>query len=489
MGKDILQKIKNFFGGAKKQASRPVKKVGQFVDRFPFASFFVALGILLLLIVISNVLGTPKIKEKPVQKQVKPVHIYRIGSAPKVKVQAQIEKSGVLHITALTAGVVQKANKREGDSFKRGETLISMSTNYQGGNTSSLQRSLAQKTYNNAVDSYDLQKGIIQKQRDIADKTDANNDQLRNITQQSIDETNNLINVNGDILTTLDQRINNLSSNNPGGINDDKILSFKEMKSQFLAANNQAKQALRSAQYQSSPDNPPAQLSDLTKDLVFKQLDLQQKMLDLNKEIAHIQLNIAQVVEAMMFPSAPFNGVVQQVLVKEGEAVSPGEELLIIAQNVKDDPTLAIAYVPREVAEKISQIEPSILHVNKDESLLLQPSYITQDAVRGTLHAVYFTIPNDYIPKVTETGFLDVEIPIGYFDTPSSIPYVPIDAVYQTKENNYVFIIKDKKAVSQKVQLGDVFGGYVEVQGGLSQGSEVITDRNVIVGDSIQIVN
>jgi len=487
MSNNFQTKVKNFFSGVKKQSVRPVRRVTNYVDTHPFGSFFVALGVLLALIVISNVLGTPKIQEKPPQKHIKPVHVYHIGTAPKLKAQAQIEKSGVLHITALTAGVVQRANKREGDSFKKGETLISMSTNYQGGNTSSLQRALAQKTYNNAVDSYDPQRDIIQKQRDLAEKTDANNDQLRDITSKSLDDTRSLISVNDDILKTLDERIQNLQNTDPTNV--EGILAFKEMKSQFLSANNQAKQALRSAEYQSASDKPPAELSDISKDLTFKQLDLQQKMLDLNKEIAGIQLKIAQVVEAMMFPSAPFNGVVQRVLVKEGEAVSPGTELLVIAQDVKDDPTLAIAYVPREVAEKISQIEPSFLHINEKEGLLLQPTYISQDAVRGTLHAVYFTIPNDYIPKVTETGFLEVELPIGYFDTTSSVPYVPIDAVYQTKENSYLFIIKGKKAVSQPVQLGDVFGGFVEIKSGLSPGSEVIIDRNVIAEDDVEVVN
>lgn len=484
---NIVRRIKQFFGGAKQRSSNGLKRIPKFIDRNPFASFFVALGLFVLLIILSNVFGTPKIQEKPVQKQVKPVQVYSVGGAPRLKVQAQIEKSGVLRITALTAGVVQKANKREGDEFKRGETLISLSTNYQGGSTPALQRSLAQTQYNNAVETEGLQKEIIQKQRDIAEKSDANSDELRSITEKSLGETRSLITSNEDVLSLVDQKIQALGPTTPANI--DAIIQYKSLKSQFLSANNQAKQGLRSAEYQAAGDKPPTQLSDVQKDLTLKQLDLQEKMLGLNKEISRIQLKIAQVTEAMMYPAAPFNGVVQQVLVKEGEAVNPGEELLVIAQDVKDDPTLAIAYAPKEVAEKVSLVEPSILWFNKNESIHLQPSYISQDAVRGTLHAIYFTFPNEYIPKVTETGFIEVEIPVGHADTSSSIPYVPVDAVYQTKENNYLFVVKNKKAVSKKVQLGNVFGSFVEISNGLNFGDQIITNRNVIVGDDVRVVN
>lgn len=485
--KNIIRSIKQFFDGAKRKSSAGLRRIPRFIDRKPFASFFVALGIFILLIILSNIFGTPKVQEKPVQKQIKPIQVYSVGGAPHLKVQAQIEKSGVLRITSLTAGVVQKANKREGDSFKKGETLISLSSNYQGGSTPSLQRSLAQTQYNNAIETETLQKEIIQKQREIAEKTDANSDELRSITEKSLGETRSLITANEDVLNLVDQKIQDLGPTTPANI--DAIIQYKSLKSQFVSANNQARQGLRSAEYQSAGDKPPAALSDAQKDLTLKQLNLQEKMLGLNKEISRIQLKIAQVTEAMMFPAAPFNGVVQQVLVKEGEAVNPGEELLVIAQDVKDDPTLAIAYVPKEVAEKVSLVEPSILWFNKNESVHLQPSYISQDAVRGTLHAIYFTFPNEYIPRVTETGFIDVEIPVGHADTSSSIPYVPVDAVYQTKENNYLYVMKHNKAVSKKVQLGNVFGSFVEVTQGLNFGDQIITNRNVIVGDDVRVVN
>ena len=105
-----------------------------FANKRPLLTFFSALGILLLLIVLSNFTRN----KKPVQTTTpvikKTVSVYRIGSAPRVWLQATTEKSGVVQITALSGGVVQKINFTEGKHVSRGSTLVSLSTNYQGGN-------------------------------------------------------------------------------------------------------------------------------------------------------------------------------------------------------------------------------------------------------------------------------------------------------------------------------------------------------------------
>lgn len=461
------------------------KKIGKFIDKRPFASFFIILGIFLLLIIISNILGAPKKIEKTEQPEVKQVHIYNVGSAPRMTVQAQIEKSGVIHLTALTPGVIWKINKQVGQHVEKGETLFNLSSNYQGGNASSLQRQLAQTQYQNVQDTYDLQKNIIQKQKDLASKSDDNSDQLRDITNQSLSEIKSLIDLNNDILNSLNQNISNLESTNVGGANDALILSTKQLKSQFMAANSQANQASRAGQFAGDSNKPPAQLSDVQKDLAIKQLEFQEKMLDLGREISRIQLQIARVVEAMMYPSAPFSGTIQRIFVKEGQQVNPGTELLVLTQDLENDPTVAIAYISSDIAKKVSRLEPSIIHIGAD-SFKSYPSFVTEDAIQGSLYGVYFDIPNQYVTSVVEKGSIEVELPLGYFDTASVIPYIPIDAIYQTKTQSYVFVAKDGKASAKSLDLGNVFGSYVEVKSGLGTNDRIILDRNVIAGDLVK---
>ncbi len=485
--KKILSFLKIKLSTITKNLSLIRRKIAVYIEQQPYRSFFIALGLFLALIILSSLIGSPKTKEKKLTPLVKSVQIYSVGSAPRLTVQAQIEKSGVVHIVALAPGVIQSINAEVGQQVVKGETLLNLSSNYQGGNSFSLQRQLAQTQYQTALDNYDLQKDIIHKQKDITDKVDAQSDQLRSITDQSLSDTKKLTELNDDILSSLDQNLSNLESTNVNGTNDQLILSTKELKSQFLAANNQAKQASRSAQFASASDQPPAQLSDMQKDLTMKQLDLQEKMLDVNREISRIQLQISQVTEAMMYPSAPFNSTVQRILVKVGQQVNPGTELMILSQAIEQDPTVAIAYVPSDVAKRVSRLEPSIIHISRGNTFSAYPSFVTQDAVAGALYGVYFNVPDQYVGDTIEKGFVSVDLPIGYFNTSSAVPYIPVDAIYQTKDQSYVYVNKKGKAQVKSIELGNVYGSFVEIISGLGDSDKVILDRNVIAGDTVSV--
>lgn len=460
------------------------KQTFAFIDKRPFASFFIILGIFFILIVLSNILGAPKKVTKQQTPEAKQVTIYKIGGTPKMAVEAHVEKTGVIHLAALTPGVVWSISKDVGQHFVKGEPLLSLSSNYQGGNTAYLQRQLAQSQYQHALDTFDIQKDLISKGRDIVNKGSDNEGDLRDITNASLGELQSLIDLNTDILSSLDTNIANLEALNVGGANDALILSTKELKSQFLAANNGAKQGLRLSQFSGASDKPPAELSNMQKDLAIKQLDLQEKMLTLNMEMTKIQLSIAQVVEAMMYPAAPFNGTVERVFVKVGEQVNPGTELMVLTQDIESDPTTAVAFVSSEIARKVSRTEPSIIHIGQDTVKQL-PSFITHDAIQGPLYGVFFTIPDEFAGKLTEKGSIQIEIPLGYADSTSIAPFVPIDAVYQTKDQSYVFVASNGIAEAKPIVLGAVYGSFVAVENGLSDKDQVIVDRNVIAGDSV----
>src|SRR4051812_29738094 len=81
------------------------KKTIRVINKKPLTSFFVALGIVVVLIILSSFLHKPGAAEKATQAPAKPVQVYRIGSAPKITAQAQVKKSGVIQIVALGSGV------------------------------------------------------------------------------------------------------------------------------------------------------------------------------------------------------------------------------------------------------------------------------------------------------------------------------------------------------------------------------------------------
>ena len=461
------------------------KRVPVFIQRRPLTAFFIALGTLVALIVLSNLLRRPATEEAETQPVVKAVKVYRIGTSPKVRVQAQIEKSGVIQITSLAAGVVQKLPFQPGDHVNRGDLLAALSTNYEGGNALTTQAQIAAVQYKNIVNTLPTQKELIQKQKELASKQDENSDDLRAITAQSLSETRSLIDLNNDILSTLDKNLQQYEATNSAGMNDQAILATKQIKSQFQSANNQLNNQLRNNEYQSSDTNPPAEISDLQREIAIKQLELQEKTLELNKEISGLQLRLARINEAIMFPTAPLSGTIQRIFVKVGQAVNPGTPIAIIAQNSEDDPIVAIAYVSRQIAQNVSPYETSILYLG-ETTFNTYPSYITQVAIQGTLYGIYFPVPDNYNSFTTEKGFIYVDLPMGVYATGSAVPYVPIDAVYQTEDSAFIFVLLNGKAVSRKVTLGQVYGSFVQIMSGLEKGDVVILDRNVVAGDLVR---
>lgn len=456
------------------------KKTVYFIKRKPLASFFAALFLLLALILAGNFLA-PKKEETVRPEVVKPVQVFIIGESPRVPLQAKIEKSGVIKITALAPGVIQSIKFREGDTVGKGQILINMSSNYQGGNAASVQRQLAQKQFQNTKDNLEPQKDIIKTQRELAEKSESNAAQLRDIAGQSLQETRDLIDLNQSILDTLSQNQTALEQNNPGGINNTAILQIKLQKSQVQAGLNQLRTGLRQTEFQSSGDKPPAELAKLQKDLTLKQLELQQKALDLGVEISRLQLVLAQINESLFFPSSPFNAVVQRVYVKEGQAVLPGTPLMTLSAT--DDPITAIVNLPRNLAGSVSTIEPSILFID-EEAVELFPHFVSTEATDGMLYSVFFIIPDSFSPNLTEGGYIPVEIPIGLAQTE---PFVPLDSVYQNAGQSIALVVIKDKAESRIITLGNVFGRFVEVRSGLSDSDRVILNRNILAGDKVSI--
>lgn len=462
------------------------KKFIGHAQKRPIATFLGLLLMLLGLIIISNVINRPKPEATETSLPTKEVEVYTIGQSPKITVQAQVEKSGVIRVVSLGAGVVQSINVEVGQEIGEGTNLISMSTNYQGGNAFSVQRQLAGAQYKNAKDTYKTNVELIDKQKELADKSDKNSDELRSISNQSLDSTRSLIGLNNEILTTLEAQQVELENTNVAGANDSAILQTKQLRSQLMSGNSQLEAALRSTEYANSNDEIPAELSNLSRDIAIKQLELQKKALGLNLEVSRLSLTLAQINEALMYPATPVTGVVERIFVREGQVLSPGMPIAQISGA--SESLIAVAFLNREVAQGVGRSSASTLHIG-NESFESVPFYVSREATDGSLYTAQYAIPQELASFVTDKGYIAIEIPVDFPNTGSVIPFVPIDSVFQTQDQAYLFIAKNGKAESRKVNLGQVLGRFVEVTKGLSESDQVILNRNVISGDPVRTSN
>ena len=487
MAKRKTKKIASFLNEAKQRfvafgsmrKKIPTKRVLSFVDKKPFTSFFITLAALFVLILLGNVLASFGKKENKQPVVVKDAQIFSIGAAPKVSLQGQIEKSGVFKIVAQTPGIVNSINFNEGDSVFRGQPIISLSSNASGGNIPGLQAGLAQKQLQNILDTFDSQKAIINDQRKIADQTHVSSEKLRDIANQNLTDTNNLINLNQGILDTLNNQLNVLQTNNVGGANDQQILQTKQLIAQLTGGLLQLRVSSRALSFQTDTSNPPTQLSDVAKEVALKQLDIQEKALELNREASRIQAAIAGVAASLMNPATPGDGVVDRIYVKVGDSVNPGTVLALVSGNNQN--VNVVVRVPFDIASRVSRTESSVLRFTSGD-VLATPFYVSLEATDGQLYSIIFSID----PKDTTNGsFIKVDLPIGFSDSSTS-PFIPIDAVYQTQNEAFLLVAQNSKAVGKKVSLGTVYGKFVQVMSGLKSGDQVILNRNIIAGDSVK---
>lgn len=481
--KNIISSLKSRLDALRNGISNKIKN---FIDKRPFLSFLGILLFLFIAVVVSNKLRQPPKEAVPVAPAPKTVQTFHLTSNPELRVQAKIEKSGVIKLVAQTSGVVQKIKKVEGEHVKRGTTIFSLSTSYQGGNIPSLNKQVSKRNYKFQLDTYDNQKNAIEQQRQIALKNETQASQLRSISRQSIDETNSLINLDNDIIASLDAQIQNLQNTNVGGANDSLILQAKQAKMGTLTSLNIAKSAVRNTIYLSDDNNEPAQVAALQRDVTLKQLDTQAKMVDLNKDLSQLNLRISQVSEQLMFPASPCPGTIERIYVKVGQVVNPGTVLASIRGDMNT--ATAIALVSGDVTQNISRVAKSTLYLPK-ETISLSPQSISLEPTDGTLHSVIYQLPEEHAAELADGEFVEVSLPVGALYS-THLSFVPLDAVYQTQDAAYVYVVtldsnQHQVATVRTVTLGNVYGHYIEVKSGLEASDKVITDRNVVGGETV----
>lgn len=460
------------------------KKILLFIQKKPFTSFFAVLAVFLILMIVGNILFAPRPEEEKGIAAPKKVQIYKLGSAPQVNFQGKVEKSGVIKIVAQMPGIVSSINVWEGQEISKGTNIISLATNYLGGNALSISRQIAQTQYANVKDTYSTQKDLIGKQREIADKNKDSADKMREITNQSAIDTQALADLNRTIVDAMASNIAYLEGTNVAGANDTAILQAKQQISQFQAALAQTNSSFKNLQIQSGSDS--TSIANLGHEIALKQLEVQEKALNMSLEISRLSYNMALVNEANMYPSTPFAGTVNKIFVHIGDNVNPGMVLANISGI--DQHVEIVVNVSAEVAKSISTFEPSTLYIG-NKTIQMMPTFVSKDATNGTLYSVIYNLDDSLVGDLTDATYVNVKIPIGVADTTNIYPFIPLDAVFQTQEEAFVYVVDNKiTARVKKITLGQIQGRYVEVLSGLPKDSQVIVDRNVIEGDRIEII-
>ncbi len=408
----------------------------------------------------------------------KQVSIFVVGESPYYKTIAEVIESGSMTIFAQTQGVVSSVYFSEGDYIKRGERVLSIADNYGGFSSSNIQAQIASKQYLSAKENILVQKEIIASQKDVANSSFDNTENIRRVNKDSVVATKSLVDLNNEILTNLDEILKDFEDTNSGGSNDVAILSTKQAVSVASAGQLQIESQLNQSKL-SSDGEPIAKLNELQKDITLKQLDLQEKTLDLNLEISKLQVNLSGIATSIMNPISPLEGTIERIFVIKNTPVSPRMPLAIISGG---EGSKFIVKVPKSIMKFVSNSLPSIISLGSAE-IDSYPSYLSTVPTEKTLYSINYNLS---LPAEESIGNLvTISIPLELSGGNGIL--IPLEALHQTQTKDFVYLAEKGTAISRSVIAGNIVGGYVEILDGLASKDSIIISRNVINGDLITL--
>ena len=150
------------------------------LEKSPIASFIVIVALLFGVIAVASTLRAPEEAEALPEQSVKTSRLFETGiDGSRLSVSAQVKKSSVVDIVALTPGVVKSIAVRPGQSVVSGQIVATLTADYASGaaalaqERAALQTSLTERTYKIEKEIIDLQKEITD---DDSAKSDAEED-------------------------------------------------------------------------------------------------------------------------------------------------------------------------------------------------------------------------------------------------------------------------------------------------------------------------
>jgi len=148
-----------------------IKKSGDFIQRHELFSFFVALGILFIIIFLGSKMRIQSDDVSVQQVTQKNIETMRVGDKQYAQLSGKIEKEGIVTIIAHVPGIVHNIYVSSGQVVGVGQKIAYISETYSGGNTSAVGYEIAARKSQTQDETFDKKIGIIDDRRDDVRKT------------------------------------------------------------------------------------------------------------------------------------------------------------------------------------------------------------------------------------------------------------------------------------------------------------------------------
>jgi RND family efflux transporter MFP subunit len=146
-----------------------MQKLLSWLKQRPTLSFFILLGLLFGIIVLSSLSRNPEEIATLKTKESKTSTVFSVQEAGFVMATAQIKKTDVIDVVALTNGMVKSVHVRVGQKVSSGTPLVHITNDY-GTESGRLAAQKADQYAHFSDRVYSLQKDILEREKRIAEK-------------------------------------------------------------------------------------------------------------------------------------------------------------------------------------------------------------------------------------------------------------------------------------------------------------------------------
>ena len=203
----------------------------------------------------------------------------------------------------------------------------------------------------------------------------------------------------------------------------------------------------------------------------------------LGRENAQAGLQAAKAMESYTLITAPISGQIVEKRINLGEMALPGQPLIKIEDN-------------RNLRLEVTVKDMDILSIQPGKSVKVQIDAMPGIDINGTVSQVVQASDvrtHSFIVKIdipARKGLITGMYGKAFFTIGKrEAILIPKSAVVEMSGISGVYLVSaDRGAVFQMIQVGEMFGNFVEVVSGLKQGDRVISDKHLGITDGEKVV-
>ncbi len=182
---------------------------------------------------------------------------------------------------------------------------------------------------------------------------------------------------------------------------------------------------------------------------------------------------------------SPITGLVDEVDIRIGQAVSPG---LAAARVVNDQKLKVKGQIGETFVTRVRQGDNTIIiFPDANDTLHTRLTYVSRviDPVSRSFN-VEINLPSN---KVYHPNMIAVIKVVSYTNNKAVV--LPINVIQKAEDGDYVYVVDNKIAKKVRVTVGQIYNGKAEIVDGLKPGDQVVTTgyEDLDNGDSVNIAN